>query len=231
MKILIVDDERDIRQILRILLEKQGYEVLEATNGRMAVSTVAEHTDLDLCIMDIMMPQMDGIEATEHIRALSNVPVLFLTAKSLHDDRVKAYASGGDDYLVKPFVAQELLLKVEAMTRRYNRYRPKAQQESEDVIAVSDQINIYPAKREVRKHGMVVDMRDKEYEVLVCLVKHRGRPISPSDLYQSVWEEIPLPSSGNTVTVHILNLRRKLEDNPSSPKLIRTVWGKGYQID
>ena len=231
MKILIVDDERDIRQILRILLEKQEYEVLEATNGRAAVSTVEAHPDLDLCIMDIMMPQMDGIEATERIRAISNVPVLFLTAKSLHDDRVKAYASGGDDYLVKPFVAQELLLKVEAMTRRYNQYRQKTTGESEDVITVSDTIVIHAQKREVRKRGQVIDMRDKEYDVLMYLLRHRGRPISSAELYEAVWEEIPLPSSANTVTVHMLNLRRKLEDNPSSPKLIRTVWGKGYQID
>ena len=231
MKILIVDDEREIRGILRILLEKQGYEVLEATNGRAAVKTVEEHADLDLCIMDIMMPQMDGIEATERIRAFSNVPVLFLTAKSLHDDRVKAYASGGDDYLVKPFVAQELLLKVEAMTRRYNSYRQKSVPDSDDVITVSSQVVINTQRREVLKRGQVIDMRDKEYEVLLCLVKHRGAPISPAELYETVWEEMPLPSSGNTVTVHILNLRRKLEDNPSSPKLIRTVWGKGYQID
>ena len=231
MKILIVDDERDIRQILRILLEKQGYEVLEATNGRAAVAAVAENADLDLCIMDIMMPQMDGIEATEHIRKLSNLPVLFLTAKSLHDDRVKAYASGGDDYLVKPFVAQELLLKVEAMTRRYNSYRSKAEADAEEILAVNDEVTIYPQKREVQKRGVVIDMRDKEYDVLMCLLKHRGRTLAPNELYQAVWEEMPLPSSSNTVTVHVLNLRRKLEDNPSTPKLIRTVWGKGYQID
>ena len=231
MKILIVDDERDIRQILRILLEKQGYEVLEATNGRAAVNAVAENADLDLCIMDIMMPQMDGIEATEHIRKLSNLPVLFLTAKSLHDDRVKAYASGGDDYLVKPFVAQELLLKVEAMTRRYNSYRSKAEADAEEILAVNDEVTIYPQKREVQKRGVVIDMRDKEYDVLMCLLKHRGRTLAPNELYQAVWEEMPLPSSSNTVTVHVLNLRRKLEDNPSTPKLIRTVWGKGYQID
>lgn len=231
MKILIVDDEREIRRILRILLENQSYEVLEATTGEGAVEQVKASPDLDLCIMDIMMPGMDGVEATERIRAFSDVPVLFLTAKSLHDDRVKAYASGGDDYLVKPFVAQELLLKVDAMTRRYNSYRAKAMSEQEDALTVGDVIALYPKSREVYKRGTAIDVRDKEYEVLLHLLRNRGKPVNPAELYEAVWEEMPLPSSGNTVTVHILNLRRKLEDNPSSPKIIRTVWGKGYQID
>ena len=157
--------------------------------------------------------------------------MLFLTAKSLQQDRAEAYASGGDDYLVKPFSSGELLLKVEAMIRRYNNYRTKSLPEESDLISLGDAITVSPSAREVKKRGALVDMRDKEYEVLLYLLRNRGKSVNPAELYEAVWEEMPLPSSGNTVTVHILNLRRKLEDNPSSPKLIRTVWGKGYQID
>lgn len=231
MKILITDDEREIRKILRILLEDKGYEVIEATNGQKAIAEVKAHPELDLCIMDIMMPRMSGVEATQRIREFSDVPVLFLTAKSLQQDRAEAYASGGDDYLVKPFSSGELLLKVEAMIRRYNNYRTKTLPEESNVIALGDSITVSPSTREVKKRGALVDMRDKEYEVLLYLLRNRGKSVNPAELYEAVWEEMPLPSSGNTVTVHILNLRRKLEDNPSSPKLIRTVWGKGYQID
>jgi DNA-binding response OmpR family regulator len=231
MKILITDDEREIRKILRILLEDKGYEVIEATNGQKAIAEVKAHPELDLCIMDIMMPRMSGVEATQRIREFSDVPVLFLTAKSLQQDRAEAYASGGDDYLVKPFSSGELLLKVEAMIRRYNNYRTKTLPEESNVIPLGDSITVSPSTREVKKRGALVDMRDKEYEVLLYLLRNRGKSVNPAELYEAVWEEMPLPSSGNTVTVHILNLRRKLEDNPSSPKLIRTVWGKGYQID
>ena len=120
MKILVVDDELEIRKVLRLLLTGAGYEVIEASDGLMAVDTVREDSGIDLCIMDIMMPNMNGVEATGKIREFSAVPVLFLTAKSLDSDKEAAYSGGGDDYLVKPFSSRELLMKVEALTRRYN---------------------------------------------------------------------------------------------------------------
>lgn len=230
MKILIADDEKDIRRVLRLLLESKGYEVIEASDGEGAVNSLMNNRDTDLCIMDIMMPKLSGTEATEKIREFSDVPVLFLTAKSLYRDKEAAYASGGDDYLVKPFGSRELLMKVEALTRRYTRYSGKADDNSE-VIKLSFGVFINLSKREVEKGGKSLDVRDKEFDVLVYLAKNRGRAIGTEELYSSVWGEMPLPSSGNTITVHVLNLRRKLEEVPSAPKLIRTVWGKGYQID
>ena len=230
MKILIADDEIEIRRVLRLLLEAEGYSVLEATDGESAVNTVMSNRDIDLCVMDIMMPGMSGIEATERIREFSAVPVLFLTAKSLTEDKVLAYGSGGDDYLVKPFAPRELLMKIDALTRRYNVYSAKGEDNSE-VIRLKGGIFVNITQRRVEKLGRLIDVRDKELDVLIYLLKNRGRAVGADELYSSVWGELPLPSSGNTITVHILNLRRKLEDEQSSPKLIRTVWGKGYQID
>jgi DNA-binding response OmpR family regulator len=179
--------------------------------------------------MDVMMPNMSGVEATREIRTFSTVPILFLTARSLDSDKEAAYAEGGDDYLVKPFSSRELLMKVEALTRRYNNYTPKA--ESEGAIRIGGNILIYPEVREVFKNGESVDIRDKEYDLLLFLAKHKGEVLSAHKIYEGVWGEMPLPSSNNTITVHILNLRRKLEDAGSNTKIIRTVWGKGYQVD
>lgn len=229
MKILLADDEFEIRRVLRILFENQGNEIMEVGDGESAVKAVRENSDIDLCIMDIMMPKLSGIEATAEIRQFSDVPILFLTAKSLDADKRDAYYKGGDDYIVKPFSPRELLLKVTALTRRYNHYGHK--ETETDAVKLSGGIILNPAKREVFKNGDAVDIRDKELDVFIYLVKNRGKTVSAKEIYESVWGEMALPSSNNTVTVHILNIRRKLEDNSSSPKLIRTVWGRGYQID
>jgi len=230
MRVLVVDDEIEIRQIIRLLLENAGYEVSEAPDGAAAVALLGEDRGIDIVIMDIMMPKLSGVEATARIRTFSTVPVLFLTAKSFNSDKSSAYAAGGDDYLVKPFSAPELLLKVDALTRRYNTYGAK-EIDTAETVRLGGGIVIIPEKREVLKNGQLIELRDKEYEVLMYLVKNRGRVVGADELYEGVWGEIPLPSSGNNITVHILNLRRKLEDNSASPKVIRTVWGKGYQVD
>ena len=228
MRILVCDDEAEIRDILRLLLESAGYEVVDVDRASKAIDVLRENPDIDLCIMDVMMPAMSGVAAVQRIREFSSLPIIFLTAKSLDTDKEEAYGAGGDDYIVKPFSSRELLMKVEALIRRYTTYGIKTEGEIQRLYGG---ITISADKREVTKNGSVVEMRDKELEVLLYLAKNRGRVVSPSELYESVWGEIALPSSGNTVTVHILNLRRKLEENPSSPRLIRTVWGKGYQID
>ena len=229
MKILIVDDEIEIRKVLRLLLENAGHQIIEASDGKSAVESVRADGQIDLCIMDIMMPTMNGIEATKEIRKFSPIPVLFLTAKSLESDKEAAYSGGGDDYLVKPFSSRELLMKVEALTRRYTSY--SAKKASEDEIRLWSGVVVFPESREVTKNGTPIDIRDKEMDMLIYLAKNRGKTIDFRELYQQVWKEMPLSSSNNTVTVHILSLRRHLEDDPSSPKIIRTVWGKGYQID
>ncbi len=230
MRILVADDEKDIRRVLRLVLENAGYEVILVNDGAAAVEHIKADATVDLCVMDIMMPTMSGIEATMEIRRFSSVPVLFLTARSFDSDKESAYSAGGDDYLVKPFSTRELLMKVEALTRRYNSYGAKdAKLSGAERLESGVLVNV--DTRTVAKNGITLELRDKEIDVLIYLVKNRGRTVSPEELYEAAWGEMPLPSSSNNVTVHILNLRRRLEDNPSSPKIIRTVWGKGYQID
>ena len=228
MRILVCDDEREIRNIIRLVLERAGYEVVEADRADVATSFLRSNRDVDLCIMDYMMPEKSGVEAAAEIREFSSIPIIFLTAKSLESDKEAAYGAGADDYIVKPFAARELVMKVEAFIRRYTTYSGK---DEGDIIRLFGGVVLNADKRQVMKNGVEIEMRDKEFEALAYLANNRGRVISVSELYEAVWGEIALPSSGNTVTVHILNLRRKLEDIPSAPKLIRTVWGKGYQID
>ncbi len=231
MKLLIVDDESEIRHVLRLLLQSRAQEILEAPDGAHAIEAVRNTEGIDLIIMDVMMPGINGIEATRTIRTFSDAPVLFLSADSMEKSKVEAYAAGGDDYLVKPFSAREVLLKVEALTRRYNVYSSKQASTDEESLSLGHGVLLLPGRREVFKNGLPVDVRDKELDVLIYLARHRGTAVGTEELYEAVWGEQALPSSGNTVTVHILHLRRKLEDRPASPKIIRTVWGKGYQID
>lgn len=224
-RILIVDDDPDIREVLRLLL-KDSYFVAEAEDGPAAISYIQANPDTDLIILDVMMPGMSGIEACAEIRKSSNAPVLFLTAKSAEQDRVRAYQSGGDDFLSKPFSQAELLAKVGSLLRRFHEYRGK----QESVLTI-DNLELDFANHAVRSNGKPVVLTDTEYNILEYLVKNRGTIVTAAQLYEAVWGEKFLSGSGNTVMVHVLNVRRKIEENPSSPRILRTVWGRGYQID
>ncbi|MBQ8409249.1 MAG: response regulator transcription factor [Clostridia bacterium] len=226
IKVLVVDDETDIRKIVRLLLQNKGYSVSEAANGALALEAVRQD-DIDLIIMDIMMPQMSGVEATAAIREISTAPVLFLTAKSLDRDKESAYGSGGDDYLVKPFSSSDLILKVESLLRRYMVYKGK----ETSLLHLPCGVEVDVGKRTVRKNGNNPGLRDKENEMFFYLLDHRGEIISSDALYEAVWGEKALPSSANNVMVNMLGIRKKLEDDPSSPELIKTVWGKGYRFE
>lgn len=172
------------------------------------------------------MPGMDGVAACAEIRRHSVAPILFLTAKAQPTDMSDAYGSGGDDYLIKPFSNHELFLRVDSLIRRYRVYHGKG-----DAPTVIDALEINRDKGTVCKNGRSVEMTKTEFELLQYLIANRGAAVSARKLYEDVWHEKFLPSSANTVMVHILKLRKKLEDDPANPTLIRTVWGKGYQID
>ena len=226
VRILVVDDEADIREILTILLESRGYTVACAANGSEAVSHITAHPDTDLVIMDIMMPGLSGVEACREIRRHSPAPILFLTAKTMETDKAEAYSSGGDDYLGKPFSQAELLMKVESLVRRYRIYRGKPKPQSP-----AGRLVLYSEKGYVLRDGEVIPLTNKEIDILQFFLDHRGVLVDTKSLYEGVWKDRYLPSSANTVMVHILNLRKKLEADPTNPTLIRTVWGKGYQLD
>ena len=227
IRILVVDDEADIRKILRLLLQNKGYTVSEAANGTLAVEAVGSE-NVDLIIMDIMMPQMSGVEATAEIRKTSTAPILFLTAKSMDSDKELAYLSGGDDYLVKPFSSAELLLKVDSLLRRYMVYKGK--DNSSSMLELPGGIEVDVVHRVIRKNGVEVALRDRESEIFFYLLEKRGETVESDAIFEAVWGERALPSSANNVMVNMLGLRKKLEDDPAKPKLIRTVWGKGYQF-
>lgn len=230
-QILVVDDDADIREVLRIQLENTGYCVSEAVNGNDAVTAVKGNPNIDLVILDIMMPGLSGIDACTQIRKISSAPVLFLTAKSKESDKTAAYENGGDDYLVKPFSQAELLMKVRSLLRRYVVYKGKAEPVSDiSKIQVQDLV-IDAAGRFISRENQKIELTDTEFQVLMYLIKNRGNAKDAQAIYEGVWNDKFLPSSANTVMVHILKLRKKLELDFNNPVIIRTVWGKGYQID
>ena len=223
--ILIVDDDPDIRKVLEILL-KEKYFVSQAADGPSAIACLRANPQIDLVILDVMMPGMSGYDVCTELRKISNVPILFLTARTAEDDRLAAYSSGGDDFLSKPFSPGELTAKVVSLLRRYREYRGKP-----DIGLSLGELEVDLAARSVKRLGVPVALTDTEYSILEYMLKNRGRTVTAPELYEAVWKEKFLAGSGNTVMVHVLNLRRKIEETPSSPKIIRTVWGKGYQID
>ena len=223
--ILIVDDDPDIRKVLEILL-KEKYFVSQAADGPSAIACLRANPQIDLVILDVMMPGMSGYDVCTELRKISNVPILFLTARTAEDDRLTAYSSGGDDFLSKPFSPGELTAKVVSLLRRYREYRGKP-----DIGLSLGELEVDLASRSVKRLGVPVALTDTEYSILEYMLKNRGRTVTASELYEAVWKEKFLAGSGNTVMVHVVNLRRKIEETPSSPKIIRTVWGKGYQID
>ena len=224
--ILVVDDEQDIRRIIRILLESSGYQVAEAPNGLAAVEYIRQQPNVDLVLMDIMMPGLNGIEASRAIRERCSAPILFLTAKTQERDKLEAYQAGGDDYLAKPFSHAELMMKVESLLRRYRVYKGKTSGQLLRADVMLDE----PGRR-VLRGGRPVELTETEFEILCFLAARSGSVVSVEQIYEGVWHEKYMPSSTNTVMVHIVNLRKKLEEDPANPRLIRTVWGKGYQID
>lgn len=226
--ILIADDNDEIREIVRILLESEGFTVFEAINGDDAVNKVNETTDL--IILDIMMPIKSGFKACVEIREKSSAPILFLTAKSQDSDKCMAFSAGSDDFLSKPFSYTELISRVKALLRRYYIYKGKDSTETSDFIDING-LKINKTYNEVSVYNKEVILTEIEYRILLLMASNKGKIFSAQNLYESVWNEPYFYSNNNTVMVHIRNLRTKLESNPQNPKYIKTVWGKGYRIE
>lgn len=225
--ILIVDDNPEIREVVNVLLTNEGYRIEEACDGLEAIQKAK---DKDLIILDIMMPNMDGYEVCKKIRETSNAPILFLTAKSMEQDKSLGFSCGGDDYLPKPFSYVELLSRVKALLRRYTVYKGK------DNVNTDTTLEMYNLKLDGDNHQVYLDeeqvmLTDLEYRILELLMRNPKKTFSNQDLYESVWKEPYLYTANNTIMVHIRNLRKKLNINPQNPMYIKTVWGKGYRFE
>jgi len=226
--ILICDDEPDIIAALKIYLSGEDYRVFEASNGLEALETVRRE-DVHLVLMDIMMPQLDGIAATAKLREISNAPILLLTAKSESGDKVLGLNVGADDYITKPFDPAEVLARVRSHLRRYTRLG--AQQTPETAVQHSvGPITLDERDRRVTLDGEDVALTPTEYSILRLLIRHPGRVYSSAQIYGLVWNETPLGSEG-AVSVHIRHLRQKLEIDPSEPRYLKVVWGLGYKLE
>ena len=225
-KILVCDDERDIVSALKIYLEAEGYEVLCAENGLEAIEHL-ENNKVDLVLMDIMMPVMDGINATVKIRERSNVPLILLTVKSEDMDKVLGLNIGADDYVTKPFNPVELLARVRSQLRRYTQLGGSVQKES---LLCCGGLVLDDMSKSVTVDGEAVSLTPREYDILKLLMANPGQVFKPAEIYRAVWQDEPYGSE-STVAVHIRHLREKIEINPTEPRYIKAVWGQGYKLE
>lgn len=224
--ILVCDDDRDIVRALRIYLSTGEYRVFEAYSGREALDIV-EKENISLVLMDVMMPELDGISATEKLRETTNVPILLLTAKGESSDKVLGLTAGADDYIVKPFDPMELLARVRSQLRRYTTLGGSAAAPTDLTLGG---ITLCDAAKEVTVDGERVNLTPIEFDLLKFLLQNPGKVFSSRELYEKVWKESVLGSQG-VVPVHIRHLREKLEINPSEPRYLKVVWGRGYKLE
>lgn len=224
VRILICDDERDIVNALKIYLANPEYTFVEAANGQQAVDAVAGG-GIDLVLLDIMMPVMDGLTAMAKIRELSNIPILLLTAKSEDSDKILGLNVGADDYITKPFNPLEVAARVNSQLRRYTRLGSGVPSSETFVIGG---VEVNDTAKTVTVDGAPAALTPKEYEILKLLIRTPGKVYSPREIYAAVWRERALPGSDNTVAVHIRHLREKIEINPNEPRYIKVIFGQGY---
>lgn len=223
--VLVVDDDSDIVTALKIYLLPEGYRILEAYNGKEAIDII-EKEHVDLILMDIMMPEMDGVTATAKLRETSNIPIILLTAKSEDTDKILGLNIGADDYITKPFNPMEVIARVRSQLRRYTTLGGKTQSVDEIVvggIVMNDESKI------VTVDGDIVSLTPVEYGILKLLMTNLNRVLSSEEIYEKVWNDEAISGDG-VVAVHIRHLREKIEIDPSNPRYIKVVWGHGYKM-
>ncbi len=226
--ILIVEDDQDILDVVTILLGRERFRVLKAMTGEEALAQMTKNPDL--IILDVMLPDMDGFELCRRIRKDSLAPVLFLTAKAGLHDKTEGLEAGGDDYLVKPFFQEELLARIRALLRRYEKYRGKDDTQTPEQYLEAGRFQVSLEFNEVLKDGKAISMTDIEYKILKLFIQYRNKIFSIQNIYESVWEKPYFYDANNTVMVHIRRLRMAIEDDPRHPVYIRTEWGRGYRF-
>ena len=228
--ILICDDDRDIVSALDIYLTSEGYATVKAYDGLEALEMVKEH-DIHLILMDVMMPNLDGIRATAKLRESTNIPIILLTAKSEDTDKILGLNIGADDYITKPFNPVEVIARVKSQLRRYTTLggRSKVAEDNSAVFS-NGGITMDDNAKSVTMDGERVSLTPIEYNILLLLMKHPGRVFSTGQIYEQVWND-PSLGSENTVAVHIRHLREKVEIDPANPRYIKVVWGLGYKME
>lgn len=229
-RVLICDDDKAIVDAIEIYLTQEGYETLRAENGMEAVKLVQQNEDIQLVILDVMMPKMDGIAALKRIRELSAVPVLMLSAKSEDVDKIAGLTHGADDYVTKPFSPMELLARVRSQIRRYTLLGGEQGMQNADKRLKNGGLELDDEKKQVFVDGEEIRLTPMEFLILKLLMENPGVVFSASRIYETVWKEDAF-SSENTVAVHIRHLREKIEINPKEPRYIKVVWGVGYKLE
>ncbi len=228
--ILVCDDEKDIRSALKIYLSGEGYGVFEAENGIEALEMLKEHSEeIKLVLLDIMMPEMDGITAMSHIREIYNIPIILLTAKSEDTDKVLGLNVGADDYVTKPFNVVELIARVRSQIRRYTMLGGEKIQSKPEILSVCG-IELNTKTREAKVLGESITLTGTEYEILRLFMEHPSEVLSTKEIYKQVWKCNPVGEE-NTIAVHIRHLREKIEIDPAEPRYLKVVWGQGYKLD
>ena len=227
-KILVCDDDKDIVEAIDIYLTQEGYEVLKAYDGDEAIK-VLKRNEVDLLIMDVMMPRLDGIRATLKIRENMSLPIIILSAKSEDADKILGLNIGADDYMTKPFNPLELVARVKSQLRRYTQLGSTARSDNQSEFRTGGLV-IRDDLKEVTVDGEKVKLTPIEYNILLLLVRNQGRVFSINQIYESIWEEEAI-GADNTVAVHIRHIREKIEINPKEPRYLKVVWGVGYKIE
>jgi len=228
--VLVCDDDKDIVEAISIYLETAGYGVVKAYDGFEALDKLKKE-DIHLVIIDIMMPNMDGIMATRKIREISQVPVIFLSAKSEDADKILGLDIGADDYVTKPFNPLELVARVKSQIRRYTQLGAITEAASEDEkVIVNGGLVINDSAKMVTVDGDEVKLTPIEYSILLYLTENRGRVFNTSQIYEAVWDEDAV-GSDNIIAVHIRHIREKIEINPKEPRYLKVVWGQGYKVE
>ncbi|MEC0229956.1 response regulator transcription factor [Paenibacillus alba] len=230
MKVLVSDDDPEIRDVIRIYLQNEGYQVFEAEDGVQAIELLRREP-VHLIILDIMMPNMDGIKACFKIREMTKIPIIMLSAKGEDIDKITGLTTGADDYLAKPFNPLELIARVRAQLRRQMFTEgTEASKASDTSFMEIDDLVINKNKHLVTIRGKEATLTPIEFSILELLAGHRGQVFNVEQIYRNVWKEDKFLSD-NTVMVHVRNIREKIEDNPREPRFIKTVWGVGYKVE
>ena len=227
-KILVCDDDKDIVEAIDIYLTQEGYEVLKAYDGDEAIK-VLKSNEVDLLIMDVMMPRLDGIRATLKIRENMSLPIIILSAKSEDADKILGLNIGADDYITKPFNPLELVARVKSQLRRYTQIGSTARSDNQSEFRTGGLV-IRDDLKEVTVDGEKVKLTPIEYNILLLLVKNQGKVFSINQIYENIWNEEAI-GADNTVAVHIRHIREKIEINPKEPRYLKVVWGVGYKVE